>query len=299
MSQNPFKEKYVLAVVAIGGLLLLMLAAIVFAPPKSDSALGKITNNSLLPHQFVGTCVNCHTINQVHPISINNTTMQHLPLRRYERILVRQGQEVMIPNNQLKLQAPQIFTGQTRLPHQYVGVCSNCHTVLDVGRTKEFMKNSMRLARTGNLIDETNARSKAARNKAEVREELRDFWGWVSLILFIIGSIYVVMRGLIRKNKNKFAKMFKINKWLIIHEWTAVFFTFAVLIHWYYSDRGNNFLHLSLFIIGWLFLAGITLRSRVIKGQAQKNLRLLHAQQFLFYLLIILLIIGHLVGAEG
>jgi hypothetical protein len=68
----------------------------------------------------------------------------------------------------------------------------------------------------------------------------------------------------------------------------------SVLAHWYFSDRGNNFLHIALLITIWLTLAGYVLRYRMAEKDLQKNVKLVHGQRGLSVVLLVLLLVGHL-----
>jgi len=253
-----------------------------------------ITRNSLLPHRFAGVCENCHRVIEIGPVQMNRDNMSLFNLTPGDRQLLVAGQRVEVPSLLQRIRVPAISLAD-RLPHPYVGVCSNCHIILDATTTPGFAQRSMQRAyqplALGSMATERIMRGGA--REREAREFLRNTFGFIALSLFLCASVYLGMRFLLRTFPDKYKGKLKIKPWFVAHEWCSSAFCLAAILHWYYSDRGNTFLHVALLIVIWLTVAGYVLRYRVTHSQTQKNLRLLHTQRGLFLGLVILLVIGH------
>lgn len=283
------------AIIAVIGVVVLGLGALLVGRAKTHVMTNKIiTRNALLQHSFAGICINCHLIQNVGPTPINRRTMGRLRLTEEQRRLVRMGQRVDMPSPANALRTPAL-TREDLLPHGFVGVCSNCHRVLDVGPSAAFMAQALQQVRLETDEDEGGpiAAGASAMEYDEGREDLRDFFGAVALIFFGLLSIYVGLRIALRRYPKELRGKFDLKKQLTIHVWTSLAFTAATLLHWYFSDEGNTFLHLALVLVIWLTVAGLLLRYRLVKGKARQNVRLSHSQRLLYPLLIVLLIIGH------
>lgn len=254
-----------------------------------------ITRNSLLPHRFAGPCINCHKIKEVGPVTMNRGNMRLFRLMPMEQRLLAAGQRVDAPSAAQRLRMPAI-TRDDVLPHRFVGVCSNCHVVLDVRPSSAYMKRAFSRAyaplMSSGLTNEQIARAGA--HESDRRELWRNVWGFFALVLFCVSSIFVVIRMLVRGDPKRYRGRFKIKKWFTVHEWASTAFFGAALAHWHYSDRGNNLLHLALIVSAWLTVAGFAMRYRLTEGAAKKSVRLLHSQRALYFGLIVLLLVGHL-----
>jgi hypothetical protein len=253
-----------------------------------------ITRNSLLPHRFAGVCENCHRVIEIGPVQMNRDNMSLFNLTPGDRQLLVAGQRVEVPSLLQRIRVPAISRAD-RLPHPYVGVCSNCHIILDVAPTPEldrrYMQRAYQPLLAGAMPGERIMRGGA--REREARELMRNIFGFVALSLFLAAFVYIGMRFLLRNFPDKYKGKLKIKPWFVAHEWCSSAFCLAAILHWYYSDRGNTFLHVALLIVIWLTVAGYVLRYRVTHSQTQKNLRLLHTQRGLFIGLIMLLVIGH------
>jgi len=254
-----------------------------------------IDRSSLLPHRYVGPCLNCHQIRETRPMALNQSNMSAFRLSPMNQRLVLSGQSVQVPSVAQLARVPAI-TRSDILPHRYVGVCSNCHVVLDIRPTRPFMQRAMRRAHQPlvalGLPAERIARGGAREHHKN--ELYRNIWGFVALGFFIAGCVYLVMRTLLRIDPAAYKGRFPLKKWLLIHEWSFTGFAISGVLHWYYSERGNNFLHLALLALLWLTAEGYVLRYRLAGGTANRSLRLVHTQQALFIGLVLLLVIGHL-----
>jgi hypothetical protein len=131
------------------------------------------------------------------------------------------------------------------------------------------------IARAGSLVDQEHARYRVG-------------WGYVALPLLLLTSVFIALRQLPR---TRLPAQAGLDPWLTVHQWAGGAFALAAAMHWYYSDRGNNFLHLALVAIVWLVLAAIVLGFRRARGRAGG--RLLHTQRWVFLALILLAGMGH------
>jgi hypothetical protein len=254
-----------------------------------------INRNSLLPHRFAGVCENCHRVAEVGPAEMNMDNMQLFNLSPQKRQLLLAGQRVEAPSLLQRLRVPALKRTEW-LPHPYVGVCSNCHLLLDIKPGTETAMTTMRLAYqpvvTANMSPERVA--KGGVRERNGREFVRNLFGFIALGLGLVAVVYIVMRILLNKYPGKFKGKFKIKPWFTAHEWCSTGFCLAVIVHWYFSDRGNNFLHIALLIVIWLTLAGYVLRYRMAEKTTQKGVRLVHGQRTLSLVLLVLLVVGHL-----
>jgi hypothetical protein len=237
--------------------------------------------------------MNCHTIEEVGPVPMNKANGHLFKLTAKQRQLLMAGQRVDVPSPLQRLRTPAILRDDV-FPHDYVGVCSNCHLILNIRPRKEFFTAAMQQAylplQTGVMSRDRLVRG--GERERHDREFYRNIWGFVALCLFLVSIVYIGIKTMIRIDRN-YAKKFKIKKWFTAHEWASSGFAAAAVFHWYYSDRGNNFLHLALIIVLWLTGAGYVLRYKLAEKDAKQNVRLVHTQQYLFYGLITLLVVGH------
>lgn len=254
-----------------------------------------INRNSLLPHRYAGPCSNCHRIADVGPIAINRNNMNAFSLTALEQRLLLAGQRVQVPSISQQLRVPAI-TRVDSLPHPYVGVCSNCHVILNVHPSPAFMDAALRRARQRlsglELAPAGIARAGAALNPARARYRIT--WGYVALPLLVLTSVYVVLRHFVGPGKQEQQRL---AAWRAVHQWAGGAFATVAAIHWYYSDRGNNFLHLALVALGWLVLGGALLRFRMSRSELPPPRGLLYAQRFVFVTFIVLAGIGHFLAA--
>jgi hypothetical protein len=272
------------------GVVLILLWRLHGASPEIGNPVA-INRNSLLPHRYAGPCVNCHRVVEVGPIAMNRDNLQAFHLSGQEQRLLLAGQRVEVPTVSQLLRIPAI-TRTDGLPHPYVGVCSNCHVVLDVHPSPEFMARAMQLAGQP-LVGSDLAPAAIARAGVAIdheRARYRVGWGWVALPLLLLTSVYVVLRQL---GRAKPSWRWPLERWLTVHAWAGGGFAVAACMHWYYSDRGNNFLHLALLAVLWLVVGGSVLRLRLAKILGGSGVMLLHTQRFVFLALIALAAAGH------
>jgi hypothetical protein len=228
------------------------------------------------------------------PTAINRANMHLFRLTDSERQLLLAGQSVEVPTLRQKLSIPAI-TRSDILPHRYVGVCTNCHLVLDVRPTPAYMQEAMRRAGQHLLKSDLTAVGVAWGGFAADHRHgrTRRLWGYTAIPLFVLASVYVVLRQLVRWNKAAYEGRFPLGAWLVVHQWCAIAFTAAATMHGYYSDRGNNFLHLAFVSAVSLILIGAALRYLATTDGPGRATLLLYTQRLLFLGLIAVGVIGH------
>ena len=274
-----------LCVLAVGALWLL------HTPEWDTRTPVPIDRNSLLPHHYAGPCMNCHRIVEVGPTALSRSNMAAFALTAQQQRLLLAGQSVVVPSTPQQLRVPAI-TRTDVLPHPYVGVCSNCHVVLDVHPSPEFMKAAMQHAhqRLSVLDLEPAGIARAGAAPSRERARYRVTWGYVALPLLLLTCVYIVLR-------HRGGRATRPQAWLAVHEWSGAAFALAATIHWYYSDRGNNFLHLAFVCIVWLVAGGLMLHVRMVRRDSGGSSALLHAQRLVFLALVVLATVGHLLAS--
>jgi hypothetical protein len=130
-------------------------------------------------------------------------------------------------------------------------------------------------------------------DNSRTNEELSSISGYISGMLFIIANAYYPARLIAREFRPipKSVVLF-FQKYLVMHIWMNEVAFFAMIVHCHYSDQGNIFLT-GLYVVSiFLTLEGLVMHYRLIPGE-QKLLRLMHTQQVLFVVWILLIIVGH------
>ena len=127
-------------------------------------------------------------------------------------------------------------------------------------------------------------------------EGISDFFGIISLVLFVFANAYYPARLIANQFKpwpRDVAIFFK--KYLDLHMNINIVAFIAMTIHAHFSDERNIFLYASLLVTVWLTLAGMLMRSKSFSSDTKKQMRLIHTQQTVFLVWLVLLIVGHLV----
>ena len=127
-------------------------------------------------------------------------------------------------------------------------------------------------------------------------EGISDFFGIVSMLLFVAANAYYPAR-LIANNYRPWPRDVAIffKKYLDIHMWVNIVAFVAMTIHAHFSEERNIFLWASLLVTVWLTFAGILMRSKSFSSDTKKQMRLIHTQQTVFLVWLVLLIVGHVV----
>jgi hypothetical protein len=127
-------------------------------------------------------------------------------------------------------------------------------------------------------------------------EGISDFFGIVSLLLFVFANAYYPARLIANQYRpwpREIAIFFK--KYLDLHMSINIIAFIAMTIHAHYSDDRNIFLYASLLVTVWLTFAGILMRSKSFSSDTKKQMRLIHTQQTVFLVWLVLLFLGHIV----
>lgn len=267
---------------------------------QAPASIPTITRTSLLPHEFAGVCEGCHLILETPIVQVDRETVARFAVSDQDRALVMAGQQVVMPTMVHRLQAP-LLGGETVLPHRYVGVCSNCHRVVDLGGSPPSPA-AMAQARTRLLDRDLDpgqiARASSAPQSSLLRV-LNYTFGAVALALFLLGMVYVVLKLVIlskpRAQQGRYRKQYHLKRWFQVHVWALPASTVAIVAHWLCSTRGNALLHLSLVLSIVLMVSGLLLRYRIHRlpfGTA--GMRWLHTQRVLTCMLIVAAVVGHL-----
>ncbi|MEI7635822.1 MAG: hypothetical protein WCJ37_00825 [Syntrophus sp. (in: bacteria)] len=124
-------------------------------------------------------------------------------------------------------------------------------------------------------------------------EEVSSFFAYVSAILFAVANAYYPARLISREFKPlpKMVVAF-FRKYLKVHIWMNLVAFVAMIIHCHYSEELNIFLVGTYIVTFFLTIEGIVMHYRLIPGE-QKLLRMIHAQQVLFVVWVVLIFLGH------
>ena len=125
-------------------------------------------------------------------------------------------------------------------------------------------------------------------------EQLSDFCGIVSMLLFIFANAYYPARLIANRYRpwpREVAIFFK--KYLDLHMSVNIVAFVIMTIHAHFSDERNLFLYASLVVTVWLTVAGILMRNKSFSSDTKKQMRMIHTQQYVFLLWLFLLFIGH------
>jgi hypothetical protein len=125
-------------------------------------------------------------------------------------------------------------------------------------------------------------------------EGLSDFFGILCLLLFVAANAYYPARLIANQFRpwpRNIAIFFK--KYLDIHMWMNVVAFVLMTLHAHFSEERNIFLYASLLVTVWLTFAGILMRSKQFSSDTKKQMRMIHTQQTVFIVWIVLLILGH------
>ena len=132
-------------------------------------------------------------------------------------------------------------------------------------------------------------------DRSRTMEELSSFFGFLGAVLFIVANAYYPARLIAREFKplpKSVVLFFK--KYLKTHIWMNEVAFFAMVIHCHYSEGTNIFL-VGLYIVTvFLTIEGLVMHYRLVPG-SQKLLHMLHTQQVLFVVWVVLIVLGHLI----
>lgn len=130
------------------------------------------------------------------------------------------------------------------------------------------------------------------------REGLSAFFGYLALIFFILANLYTPAKWIVKHKlvqdvqvlRKKLKTLFQIHV-----QCNIMMFIFAI-IHAHYSSQINFFLVVPMLIFAWLIFGGAFMMTRLrMHKEFREYVRMLHAQQYLFWVAIVFLIIGHII----
>ena len=126
-------------------------------------------------------------------------------------------------------------------------------------------------------------------------ETVSSFFAYAAALLFLVANAYYPARLIAREFKPlpKPVVVF-FRKYLKAHIWMNLVAFVAMIIHCHYSDETNIFLAGTYIVTVYLTIEGIVMHYRLVPGE-QKLLRMLHTQQTLFLVWVLLIFLGHLV----
>lgn len=129
--------------------------------------------------------------------------------------------------------------------------------------------------------------------KTRGMEEVSSFFGYAAAMLFIVANAYYPARLISRKFRPlpKSVLLF-FKKYLAAHIWMNEVAFLAMIVHCRYSEEGNIFLTGCYIVTVFLTIEGLVMHYRMAPG-SQKLLRMLHTQQTLFVVWVVLIVLGH------
>ena len=124
-------------------------------------------------------------------------------------------------------------------------------------------------------------------------EDFSNFCGLTAALLFIVANAYYPARLIARKFKpwpKELVIFFR--RYLKAHITLNLIALLALILHGHFAEERNVFLTLSFIASVALTIEGMLMHYRVIPGM-QRQLRLLHTQQALFTIWVVLIVVGH------
>jgi hypothetical protein len=124
-------------------------------------------------------------------------------------------------------------------------------------------------------------------------EHFSNFCGLTSALLFIVANAYYPARIIARKFtpwSKQTLTFFK--RYLKAHITMNLIALLTLILHGHYAEEQNIFLTGSFIVSVVLTVEGLLMHYRVIPGM-QRHLRMLHTQQALFVVWVVLIVVGH------
>ncbi|MBF0568257.1 MAG: hypothetical protein HQK95_05255 [Nitrospirae bacterium] len=120
-----------------------------------------------------------------------------------------------------------------------------------------------------------------------------DFLGTIAAVLFIVANAYypakVIARQLLGQTK-EIARFFQgYLRWHILLNLLGLWVT---LFHGHYADERNVILQMSFLVTVWLSVVGGMMYFKW-PYRYYREMKLVHSQQLMFYVWIVLIILGH------
>jgi hypothetical protein len=130
-------------------------------------------------------------------------------------------------------------------------------------------------------------------DKTRIMEEVSSFFGFAAAMFFIAANAYYPAKLIARKfNPLPQAVVLFFKKYLAAHIWMNEVAFLALVIHCRYSEAGNIFLTGCYIVTVVLTVEGLVMYYRMVPG-SQRLLRMLHTQQTLFVVWVVLIVLGH------
>ncbi len=117
--------------------------------------------------------------------------------------------------------------------------------------------------------------------------------GIASLLLFVVANAYYPARLIANQYRPwsmDVALLFK--RYSDIHMWLNVIAFMLMALQAYITNDSKIFLYASILVTVWLTVAGLLKRSRRFSRDTRKQMRLLHTQQTIFVVWLVLLLWG-------
>jgi len=114
-----------------------------------------------------------------------------------------------------------------------------------------------------------------------------------SLMLFVVANAYYPVRLIVNQFRfcpGEIATF--LERYLDIHMWLNVMAFALITVNAYFTEERNITLYASLLVTVWLTLSGILMRTRRFSRNIRKQKKLLHSQQTVFVVWLLLLLFG-------
>ncbi|KPJ99419.1 MAG: hypothetical protein AMK71_09825 [Nitrospira bacterium SG8_35_4] len=123
--------------------------------------------------------------------------------------------------------------------------------------------------------------------------------GIMAAFLFIIANAYYPAKLIAKRFRPwpmEMRRFFK--QYLQVHVTLNLIAFLLVILHGHYAeaDEKNIILQITLVLTLWLTIAGVLMYYQIPHGMNKRYLRLVHTQQIVFALWLILIIAGHSLG---
>jgi len=129
-------------------------------------------------------------------------------------------------------------------------------------------------------------------------EELSEICGILSMLLFVTANAYYPTRLIANRFKpwSRETQLF-FRKYLDIHMYLNLLALVTLSLHGHYAPahERNIILSAAFAVTVWLVFAGVLMRYNVFHSM-KKQMRLIHTQQTLFVVWIVLILLGHSIG---
>ena len=124
-------------------------------------------------------------------------------------------------------------------------------------------------------------------------ETISNFFGLAAAVLFIVANAYYPAR-VIARNLTVWTSATSLffRRYLKAHITLNLLAFLALIVHGHWAEERNFVLTASFIVSVALTLEGVLMHYRMVPGM-HKHLRLLHAQQTLFVVWVVLIVMGH------